>query len=476
MSKAVDFDFKQVHMHGRHGSHSSHGEHDPFLGKNNRGEVAPSKHRARSCLCCLASCCSCCEVAQARYFEMASVFFSFLCLCATLSWRVYDYNRGEALRRGDLPVRVSRETLLFSRNSTVMDGMKMLHSSWNGNCSGSKLLLQKPGWEENESGLVMHANIDAGTFSIWWAALCVFVFSIAFQSWRVMNFHGLYRPEKGPEFSRWLEYFFTSPLQILVVSTAFGFANLDSLLGQSGMQAALVLLGYDIERQVKKVYKRKQLHPPPKSKKFYHVLAGLGIRDLRLGVYLGFAWLLHFFIWGTPFYGWTPGIGGKYAQLRSQLESCAGNGKMPDAVQAIFWLQYTMFTLFGFVCTWQVGEALLVPALTADDAEKRWTDVSKWYSFLSLTAKTLLEVGLALFVTTYRLWKLDNGVTVHNSRAYNASGTNSTCWMLKAVPSTDDPGSDFRGDILGVVLLSATIAGVCVLCVCNCRSRHAVAS
>jgi hypothetical protein len=100
----------------------------------------------------------------------------------------------------------------------------------------------------------MHANIDAGYFSIWWAALCVFVFSITFQSWRVMNFNCLYKPERGPEFSRWLEYFFTSPLQILIVSAAFGFATLDSLLGQSGMQAVLVLLGYDIERQVKKVY------------------------------------------------------------------------------------------------------------------------------------------------------------------------------------------------------------------------------
>jgi len=489
-SKPVDFDFRHLNMHDRH-SKSAHGEHEALVKTHGRAEAATDEPPARSCLCCLACCCTCCEIAHARVFEMASVCFSFLCLIATLSWRIYDYDRGEALRQGDLPVRVSRETLLFSRNSTVMDGMRLLHSSWNGNCSGSKLLLQRPGWQENEAGLVMHANIDAGYFSIWWAALCVFVFSITFQSWRVMNFNGLYRPERGPEFSRWLEYFFTSPLQILIVSAAFGFATLDSLLGQSGMQAALVLLGYDIERQVKKVYKRKERHGAPKSKKFYHVLSGLGVRDLRLGVYLGFAWLLHFFIWGVPFLGWTPGIGGKYAQLRSQQEACPGNGKIPDEVQAIFWLQYTCFTLFGVVCTWQVGEALMVPHLTADDIQKRWNDVSKWYSFLSLTAKTLLEVGLALFVATYRSWKLENGVTVHpswaaehyrplkltnNMTVYNASGTNSTCWVLKPVPGTAEPGSQFRGDVLGVVLLCATFIASCVLCICNCRRRQAVAS
>jgi hypothetical protein len=40
----------------------------------------------------------------------------------------------------------------------------------------------------------------------------------------------------------------------LIVSSSFGFATVDSLLGQSGMQAALVLLGYNIEHQVKKIY------------------------------------------------------------------------------------------------------------------------------------------------------------------------------------------------------------------------------
>lgn len=464
-SRAVDFDFNPLRMH-KTGTHGKHGREEHELLVGNQKPNAGGKHEpdAESCFCCLDGCCRCCcKGVHARYFEMASVFFSFACLVATLSWRIHDYRRDQALRLGDLPVRVSRETLLFSRNTEVMAGMKMLHSSWNGHCSDNKLLLQKPRWEENEVGLVMHGNIDAGSFSIWWAALCVFCFSIAFQSWRVINFNGYYKPEHGPDFSRWLEYFFTSPLQILIVSTAFGFANLDSLIGQCGMQAALVLLGYDIERQVKKLYKRKD---SLSNGKFYQAF---GVRDVRLGVYLGFAWLLHFFIWGSPFSGVTPGIGGKYAQLREQLKSCAGNGKMPDAVEAIFWLQYILFTVFGLVCTWQVAEAVYRrhrnTTLTPKDVKDRWTDVSKCYTFLSLTAKTLLEVGLALFVATYKVWKVDNGVTVHSSLVRDEAGQNETCWVLKPVSAKEDAGSAFRGDILGITLL------VLVFVVCLYRFR-----
>jgi hypothetical protein len=42
----------------------------------------------------------------------------------------------------------------------------------------------------------------------------------------------LYKPWLGPDFSRWMEYLFTSPFQIFIVSTAFGFANRDTVLGR----------------------------------------------------------------------------------------------------------------------------------------------------------------------------------------------------------------------------------------------------
>lgn len=241
-------------------------------------------------------------------------------------------------KRSDVIVRVSRETLLFTRNTTVVQSMELLHASWNQHCEGKfDTLLQKPMWPgegEDEIGKAMHGTVYAFDVPIFWLAMCVFLFSIVFQFWRFTNsesfqctfcgrsFHRqdpLYKPEKGPDFSRWLEYFCTSPLQILIVSTSFGFATVDALLGQCGMQAALVLLGYDIEQQIKKVYKRKLLQSPKQPRRFHNALYPF-IKDLRIFVYLGFSWLLHFGIWGLPYPG--HGIGGKYAQLQQQLEKC----------------------------------------------------------------------------------------------------------------------------------------------------------
>lgn len=329
--------------------------------------------------------------------EAICVLLSAVCLMALGIWRALPNGK-------DLEVRLSRETLLFSRDPSVIESMRLFHSKWNNNCSDYKLLLQTPTWPaegQNETGKVMHGSIESITVPIFHIAWPVFLFALIFQTWRWLKYDITYNPQKGPEFSRWLEYFFTSPLQILVVSTSFGFATLDSLLGQCGMQAALVLLGYDIEQQVKKIYKRKKVFATKKGR-FQHVFSP-GIPDLRVFVYLLFSWVLHFIIWGLP---GVPGvgIGGKYAQLQAQIDTC-GQGAIPEAVTVIYWFQYILFTLFGVVCTWQVVGAFRSGQQL--DKEAEWEKVSYRYTILSVTAKTLLAIGLVAYVMVYKPWILE---------------------------------------------------------------------
>ena len=236
-----------------------------------------------------------------------------------------------------------------------------------------------------------------------------------------MGFRQWYFPEKGPEFSRWLEYFFTSPFQILVVALSFGFGNLDSLLGAMGMQAALVLLGYDIEQQIKKIYKREL--PVPKERyreknRFQHVLKAMRpwcVFDLRIWVYLFLAWMLHTLIWGLPvppyfekslpwlYLPW--GIGGRYQLQKIHNEKCENDPdfSIPGFVDFLFWSQLILFTSFGALCTWQAAHAryLQNPA----DRNSVWRKISLKYSFLSITAKTLLEVGFLMLVANFRHWQ-----------------------------------------------------------------------
>jgi hypothetical protein len=359
--------------------------------------------------------------------EKISVGCSTICLLAAFIWRI------SADDGNNLKVRVSRETLLFSNDTDVEDGMRLLHSTWNNHCEDAyPLLLQVPTWRENETGIVMHSSIYAFDIYIFPLTIAVFAISILFQTWRWVQYDNLYKPEAGPEFSRWLEYFFTSPLQILIISSSFGFATVDSLIGQSGMQAALVLLGYDIERQVKKMYKRltkernEGVNYQSKHKRFYHVFSGIRIADIRLWVYLFFSWALHIAIWGIPNYT-AFGIGGKYSLMQRQLDKCVKIMKIPDAVTWIYWLQFVLFTLFGLVCT---GHVVFVKNINVfkRNPERDWKRISGLYTILSVTAKTCLEVGLVLYVQMYKEWRL---VPEASTQEYPVH--NKTCWAITPV-------------------------------------------
>jgi hypothetical protein len=362
--------------------------------------------------------------------EKISCGLSLICLGAACGWRSTIGN--------NLLVRVSRETLLFSNNATVEDGMRLLHSTWNNHCENKfPMLLQRPMWDDDiqvtDKGLVMHSSIYAFNIYIFPLTFFVFFFSIVFQGWRWFEYGKLYKPAKGPDFSRWLEYFFTSPLQILIVSSSFGFATADALIGQAGMQAALVLLGYDIEQQVKKIYKRREQKKSKaqnyvgKHERFQHLLTRYGIADLRLWVYLFFAWALHIAIWGIPTLTGF-GIGGKYYQLKQQLETCVKIMEIPDAVTVIYWLQFVLFTLFGLV-----GTAHVFIAKTEDILQptRDWKRISGLYTILSVTAKTALEIGLVSYVYMYKEWIYIPEAHTQQNHIFNPTKlTNETCWTI----------------------------------------------
>jgi hypothetical protein len=362
--------------------------------------------------------------------EKISCILSGICLLAAFGWRFSHLGK-------NLLVRVSRETLLFSNNATVEDGMRLLHSNWNNHCEDKfPMLLQQPMWDDKipvtQKGLVMHSSIYAFDIFIFPLTVFVFAISIVFQAWRWVEYDKLYHPDAGPDFSRWLEYFFSSPLQILIVSSSFGFATADALIGQAGMQAALVLLGYDIEQQVKKIYRRRLEKKNTaenyvgKHKRFQHLLARYGIADLRLWVYLFFAWALHIAIWGIPTLTGF-GIGGKYYQLQQQLKTCVKNTEIPDAVTVIYWLQFVLFTLFGLVCTAHVFIAKTENIFNLQP-KRDWKRISGLYTILSVTAKTALEIGLVSYVWMYKEWLLIPEASTHQYPVHDK-----TCWAITSV-------------------------------------------
>lgn len=344
-----------------------------------------------------------------KWVDIVSAFLSFVCLCASIVIFARNY---------PLNISLTRNLDFISRDHATTTQMKLWHSAADASCGTNKnfeLMLSKAPWrsasDKKFDGLILESSVKVSEIELCTLAFFIYLFSTSFQCIRVYYFDTLCAPEVGPEFSRWLEYAFTSPLQILLVALAFRITTLDVLLGYFGMQLAMVIMGYEIERQIKKKYKRSyDSSKEAVKKRFYHILLDLSCRDMRGWVYLVVTWTLHLLIWGVPGLWNTNavqwGISGDYALSRKYQNACFKDVdfKMPDAVDFIFWSQYVLFTVFGLVCSFQFFKAYLDQVKDEEEAKERWKSAAWRYSFLSITAKTILEVGFLMLLSTGAQW------------------------------------------------------------------------
>ena len=384
-----------------------------------------------------------------KTWDCISAGLSLVCLVVISSFAL----GGEGKHNVD----INREMLMYSNKTAIIQHMRFMQRGYQDYCSSVKPKYVQADWQQNnETGLVVASPVSmhATSIELWGFAIWIFFWSFIFQGLRGNVFGGenWYYPEKGPEFSRWLEYVFTSPAQIFIVNVAFGVGNLDTLLGAMGMQAALVLLGYDIEHQIKKIYKHVEKGAKEREqKRFQHIFPF--IRDLRLWIYLGITWILHTLIWGMPLLTrmgascpW--GIDGRFQLQQYHNKKCGEKLNIPWYVDFIFWTQYLLFSIFGFTCTWQVFRAKYVFKHKVNGttflwktynkgytSEQSWQKYSAFYSFLSITAKTLLEVGFLLLVLNFQNWKELEAPTFTCSNHTGSSCLLLSEWSYKPVPT-----------------------------------------
>ena len=381
-----------------------------------------------------------------RFIEFMSAVLSLICLIVTVGVCIWAGTRQPDQEPGELKqppnpylarVRMSKEVLLFTNEVDMVHAMRHMQTEYNGFCNKTKFKidLQVPTWnktnaddfkyKKNSTMYGMTTSVHAGSVSLFGVVLPIYIFSVFFQFTRFRQYctknnkEGLYKPWLGPDFSRWLEYLFTSPLQIFVVATAFGFANRDTVSGLCGMQAALVLFGYDIEQQIKKIYKRDRLflkngyknmdskEENPAPRRFHNILwkypvfCIFTLRDIRGCVYLAVAWLLHSLIWVSIF--------NRYYDQQKHQTDCGtnSNAEIPDVVTFFMYSQGVAFTLFGVLNTWQFCEATLCKENCSRQEQFRlWNRYSKCYGVLSITAKLFLEAGFVWYVANARTWPL----------------------------------------------------------------------
>ena len=111
--------------------------------------------------------------------------------------------------------------------------------------------------------------------------------------------------------------------------------------------------------------------------RFYNILQGVRVHDIRGWVYLLLSGTLHLLIWGIPglrhadFIRW--GISGDFAYIHRYQKACFTDVEfqMPDATVFIFWSQYTLFTVFGIVYSVQFLLAYFRPLKDENERKQR---------------------------------------------------------------------------------------------------------
>ena len=215
----------------------------------------------------------------------------------------------------------------------------------------------------------------------------------------------LYTPHE-PEFSRWLEYVLTSPLQIMLICNTVAIGNNDALLSMVCLQAMLVISGFLSEIMIQQIYICNGYHPITKN-----VLQILTVLCLQ--------WIAFSIIWNSIISRY---FRNKYAvqqcgtqensnftcntqenmhtchlfdicEWNSLMKTCENNNYIPNSVDLVVFGQFILFFLFGIVHTAQI---LLSFCFQTTYIGEKWLSCSFIYSILSITAKILLFVAILI--------------------------------------------------------------------------------
>ena len=174
--------------------------------------------------------------------------------------------------------------------------------------------------------------------------------SVVFQTARAIPDNSI--TIQGPNFSRWLEYALTSPLQLYIVATQILIGDLLSLGALLAAQVGLILCGFCCELLIQRLYKLRSKSPrcvrdPKKQNK---VQCKINSASWHLAMISVLAWVIHLIIWVNLLTRWD--------NQWSLSTRCSVNEKPPRAVFFLVWSQFVGFTAFGLIQGFQVNDAI----------------------------------------------------------------------------------------------------------------------
>lgn len=214
--------------------------------------------------------------------------------------------------------------------------------------------------------------------NLWVLLLFVVLVTGALELYR-SNFYWQYTYDEGPDIARWLEYAITSPLQVLVVAIAFHIRDVAHLSTLGALQAALVIAGFSIEREIQ--------------------LIGNSVSSSLLPVCVIFAVSLvgHIIIWVTI---------RQQSDLENKMALDCTYKYSPDrqtfddmstVLDGIYYAEALLFSCFILVPVYTLKMTLNAGV----DQNKVWQRTAQAYSILSVFAKSALIVGFVFYARSF---------------------------------------------------------------------------
>ena len=252
-----------------------------------------------------------------------------------------------------------------------------------------------------------------------------------------------YRGDR-PDFGRWLEYSLTSPLQIVIAACSVWICDRASLYALFSAQGTLMICGALIEESIQKIYRCNE--------KIVYEESIIGRNDDLTGMdlsdsggdneesvktttqtikskkrkrsqtlyvtlcVLSLAWSSFVLIWYViitqfqrqnkhagscdacaAYTAATSPTGGSANICDLAGGSCRGRNDIPDAVRWIVATQCLLFGVFGLVQSLQIYRLRSVQS--SEQISTAWLRSSYYYVILSVTAKSVLEIGFLVMLS-----------------------------------------------------------------------------
>ena len=329
-------------------------------------------------------------------------------VCVFLSLAIWLSVEGK-----DYSVNTWTESVLMGGNHIVMQQIVQTNSTMRNLCE--KPLIMQENFDHINTRLSLplllfslnntvvrgsvFCTVSPTTYNCKTLLLMVLILSFLFQVWHLLPVCTRLLPTKFsfigcgllnsqdkplrnmPDFSRWLEYTVTSPMQIIVIAITVYIRNAHHLSLLSTLQGALTLSGWTVEVCISNL-QIAATNSGKMSRDFANTL-------LKLATIFLAATYAHNVIWFS--------ILDFYIAHENNTRNCdLGIKKIPEIIQTIVIVQCVLFSMFGSIPLFQIAVVLI-----ADPSKTTfiWDFANIAYSILSVVSKGLLAFMFVKMIT-----------------------------------------------------------------------------